>query len=324
VRFFAQLFLIALILPGAALGQGEAPSPTVTVEVVPREATVGDLLETTIALDLPEGWEAQLPEIDAELGPFSVISGSWSEEQPEGGGSRSVWSGRLSAYETGSLEIPSLAFPLGIGEESSTLESAPFEVTIVSTIDESETEQPDIADLKEPLSIPAEYARLIRAAAILALLLAAAAVAWWLHRRYARKLAAAAIPEDPFHRMAPHVWVYKALQELLDKRLEEQGLLDLFYSELSWILKRYAGGRYRLDLLEKTTAEIPDLLRQAGAPERAIQRISALLGSSDEVKFAKSKPGPEATRTAVESIYAIVDATKPAEAEESMPQKGAA
>lgn len=324
MRLLAQLLLIALILPGAAFGEGEPPSPTVTVEVDLREATVGDLLETKITLLLPSGWEAQLPEIDAELGPFRVISGSWSEEKPEGGGSRSVWSGRLSAYETGSLEIPSLAFLLGIGEESSTLESAPFEVTIVSTIDESETEQPDIADLKAPLSIPAEYGTLIRAAAMLALLLAAAAVAWWLHRRYARKLAAAAIPEDPFHRMAPHVWVYKALQELLDKRLEEQGALDLFYSELSWILKRYAGGRYRLDLLEKTTAEIPELLRQAGAPERAIQKIASLLGRSDEVKFAKSRPGPEATRAAVESVYAIVDATKPAEAAEGMPQKGAA
>jgi len=324
VRLFAQLLLIALILPGAAFGEGEPPSPTVSVEVVPREATVGDLLETTIALDLPEGWTGMRPVMESDLGPFSVISGSWTEEKPEEGGSRWIWSGRLSAYKTGSLEIPSLPFLLSNNNVSSTLMSAPFEVTIVSIIDENETEQPDIADLKAPLSIPPEYGTLLRAAAMLALLLAAAAVAWWLQRRYASKLAAAAIPEDPFHRMAPHVWVYKALQELLDKRLEEQGLLDLFYSELSWILKRYAGGRYRLDLLEKTTAEIPGLLRQAGAPERAIQKIVRLLRGCDEVKFARSRPGPEARRTAVETVYEIVDATKPAAAEERRSQKGAA
>jgi len=100
--------------------------------------------------------------------------------------------------------------------------------------------------------------------------------------------------------------------------------LDLFYGELAWILKRYAGGRYRLDLLEKTTAEVPDLLRQAGAPERAVQKICGLLLRCDEVKFARSKPGPEARRAAVDAVYDIVDATKPAEVADSRPQRGAA
>ena len=37
--------------------------------------------KTRVVLDLPDGWEVELPEIGAELGAFSVISGSWSEEQ---------------------------------------------------------------------------------------------------------------------------------------------------------------------------------------------------------------------------------------------------
>jgi hypothetical protein len=320
VRRLVQILLLSLLVPGMA----QAAGPAVTVDVTPEQATVGDRLETRFVLDLPEGWEAELPEIGSELGSFSVISGSWSEERLEDGSSRWSWNGMLSAFETGTLEIPAITFRLRSGDESSSLDSTPFEITIISTIDEAESEQPDIADLKPPLSIPPEYGPLIKAAGILLLLLAASAVAWWLHRRYARRLAAAAVPEDPFHRMPPHVWVYKALQQLLDKRLEEQGLLGRFYSELSWILKRYAGGRYRLDLLEKTTAEIPDLLRQVGTPEGAIQKIAALLARADEVKFAKSRPGPDARKEAVETIYAVVDATKPAESEEPGEQRGAA
>jgi hypothetical protein len=324
VRVLAQALLMVLLLPGWALGQEQAASPAVTVEVDPREAHVGDRLQARFTLTLPDGWEVQLPEIESELGPFSVISGAWQEAELSDSGNGWIWSGQLAAFKTGSLEIPVLGFQLRAGEEISTLDSAPFEVTIISTLEEGQAEQPDIADLKAPLSIPAEYRPLVRAAAILALLLAASVLAWWLHRRYARQLAAAAVPDDPFHRMAPHVWVYKALQELLDKRLEEQGLLDSFYSELSWILKRYTGGRYRLDLLEKTTAEIPDLLRQAGVPERSIQKISLLLVRCDQVKFAMSRPGPDATKEAVESVYEIVDATKPAQAEERQPHRGAA
>jgi hypothetical protein len=324
LRLLAMPLLIALLLPGLLLGQENSASPSVTVEVEPQQATIGDQLEARIALTLPAGWEAQLPVIEAELGPFSVVSGAWAEEAPAEGGKLWTWNGLLAAFRTGSMEIPALSFRLRSGEESSTLESAPFEVTIVSTIEESESEQPDIADIKAPLSIPPDYGPLVKAGGILALLLLASALAWWLHRRYARKLAAATIPEDPFHRLPPHVWVYKALQELLDKRLEEQGLFDLFYSELAWILKRYTGGRYRLDLLEKTTTEVPSLLRQAGVPESSVQKIAGLLARCDQVKFARNRPGPDARKEAVEAIYAVVDATKPANATESGPERGAA
>jgi hypothetical protein len=324
MRLLAVPLLISLLLPGLLLGQESSTSPSVTVEVEPGQATIGDQLQARIILTLPAGWEAQLPTIETELGPFSVVSGAWAEEAPTEGDKRWIWNGLLAAFRTGSMEVPALSFQLRTGEESSTLESAPFEVTIVSTIEEDGSEQPDIADLKAPLSIAPEYGPLVKAGGILALLLIVSALVWWLHRRYARKLAAAAIPEDPFHRMPPHVWVYKALQELLDKRLEEQGLFDLFYSELAWILKRYTGGRYRLDLLEKTTAEVPVLLRQTGVPESSVQKISGLLARCDQVKFAKNRPGPDARKEAVETIYAVVDATKPAEATERGSERGAA
>jgi len=324
LRLLAAPLLIALLLPVLLLGQENGASPTVTVEVEPRQATIGDQLQARIRLTLPAGWEARLPAIEAELGPFSVVSGAWAEEAPTEGGKLWIWSGVLAAFRTGNMEIPALNFRLRSGAQSSTLESSPFEVTIVSTIEESESEQPDIADLKAPLSIPPEYGPLVKAGGILALLLLASALTWWLHRRYARKLAAAAIPEDPFHRMPPHVWVYKALQELLDKRLEEQGLFDLFYSELAWILKRYTGGRYRLDLLERTTAEVPVLLRQVGVPESSVQQIAGLLARCDQVKFARNRPGPDARKEAVETIYAVVDATKPVQATERGPERGAA
>jgi hypothetical protein len=324
VRGWLQALSLALLLPGLAAGQGADTSPAVTVDIEPREATVGDRLRASFSLTLPEGWEADLPEIGAEIGSFSVISGSWQEPEPLENGTRQVWTGLLTAFETGTLEIPSLSFAVRAAGESSTLESAPFTVEILSTLQGEENQQADIADLKAPLSLPAEYGPILRASAILALLLALSALLWWLHRRYAQRMAAVAVPEDPFQRMAPHVWVYKALQTLLDKRLEEQGLIERFYSELAWILKRYAGGRYRLDLLEKTTAEIPDLLRQAGAAESAIQKMSGLLRRCDLVKFAGQKPAPEASKAAVETVYEIVDATKPTEDGQQEPQKGAA
>ena len=125
-------------------------------------------------------------------------------------------------------------------------------------------EEVDLADLKPPASIDPNFRPLTIAMIILAVLLAVAVVLWWLHRRFAARLAAVAPAEDPFRRMPPHEWVYEELRQLLERRIPEQGQVDLFYSELSRILKRYLGGRYRLDLMEHTTDEIAPLLEQVG------------------------------------------------------------
>jgi len=142
-------------------------------------------------------------------------------------------------------------------------------------------------------------------------LLRGAALLWWLHRRYAARLAAVPAPDDPFHRTPPHEWVYAELQKLLERRLAEQGQEALFFTEVARILKRYLGGRFRVELMEQTTAEVPERLRQAGAPREAIEAVGDLLASCDMVKFAKELPRPDDCRAAIEAAYQIVDATKP-------------
>jgi hypothetical protein len=63
--------------------------------------------------------------------------------------------------------------------------------------------------------------------------------------------------------------------------------------------------------MEQTTTEVPDRLRQAGAPTEAIDALRHLLGRCDMVKFARELPRPDDCRAAIEEAYQIVDATKP-------------
>jgi hypothetical protein len=142
-------------------------------------------------------------------------------------------------------------------------------------------------------------------------LLLAAGLLWWLHRRYAARLAAVPAPADPFHRTPPHEWVYAELQRLLEQRLAEQGEVERFFAELAQVMKTYLGGRFRIELLEQTTKEVPRRLQQAGAAEEAIGAIVELLDGCDRVKFARERPASESCRSAIESAYGIVDATKP-------------
>lgn len=320
------LLLAAGLLALAAGVPLHAADGSVAVRVEPRQGTVGDQLQATIELDLVADAVPRLREVGPRLGPFSVISGSWSGPVPSDTGQRWTWEGRISAYRTGSLELPAVTLEYELGGETREVSSQKVAVELRSVLEEQAAQgaELEIADLKPPAAVPAEYRTLWIGLGLLGLLLAGALLLWWLQRRYAARLAAARVPEDPFHRMAPHEWVYRELQRLLERRLEEQGFIDLFYAELSRIVKFYLGGRYRVDLMERTTEEAPPVLRQAGAPEKSILAAREFLGRCDLVKFAGQRPGPERSREIVEAAYRLVDMTRPAGAEADGAHEGAA
>lgn len=314
--------LQALLLAGAA----SAAAAPVSLEVVPLEATVGDRLSATVSLDVPEGWTLDTGRLGTQWGKFAVVSGSWSEPVDTPEGQRWEWTGTLSAFEPGTLQVPPVELRISDGSETRTLTSEPVEVRIVPVLSEQEQSDPsaELADLKPPASLKPDYRALGLALALLAALLACAGVVWWLQRRYASRLAAVPAPFDPFHRTPPEVWVYGELKKLLDKRLPERGQVDRFFVELSWIVKRYLGGRYRVELLEHTTAEVAGLLAQARVDAEVVSAVRELLACCDRVKFAGVRPDPNACRAAVEEAYRIVDRTKPSDRAAAEPTQGAA
>lgn len=316
---------VSILLAGLALAQEPSPAAKATLEIEPAAATVGDLLRVTLAVELALTDRLDPPQLASQYGAFSVIEGGWQEPQAHAAGQRWIWRGALSAYRPGVLELPALRLKFtGEGGKSYEVETAAREITIRSVLPAEGAEEPTLADLKQPVSIAPDYRALVSAAGILALLLLVSLLLWWLHRRYAGRLAAVPVPGDPFHRTPPHVWVYEQLRQLLERRLAEQGHVELFFSELSRIVKLYLSGRYRVELMERTTAEVPGGLRQAGAGEAAIAAVAELLGRCDRVKFAKQQPGLEDCRAAVEQAYRIVDATRPADAPPQAYQRGAA
>lgn len=328
-----RLLAWAALLPVLAAPAGEPSGGSATLGLVPREATVGDPIHATLVVDLPPGARLDPPDLGQSLGRFSVGAARWTgpAAQPAGG-VRWTWSATLTAFETGTLEVPALEIPFVAAGAAGTARSEPQSVTIRSVLTSQEQEaekgaQPEIRDLKPEISVAPNFGPLRKALAALLGLVAVSAVVWWLHRRYAARFAAVPAPADPFGRMPPHAWAYQELQRLLEQRLPESGKIELFYSELARILKLYLGGRYRVDLMEHTTQEVVPLLGQAGAPAGPLLTCRGLLESCDLVKFARLLPPLEACRTAVEEAYRIVDVTKPVEeapAEGQPAERGAA
>lgn len=283
------------------------------LELDPVKARIGDPIKARLTVEAGPDEVVDTSPLPVEWGPAQVLSGGW--EPAAAGSTKRVWAGAIALYQLGAAAVPPVAVPVAKAGAPSSVSTDPVALTIEGTLPAAKTGEkpPDLVDLKSEASIPPDYGPLKKALAAFAALLAAAGVAWWLWRRYAAKLAAVAAPADPFRRLPPHVWVYEELEKLLARRLAEEGNIGLFYDELTRIVKQYLEGRYRIDLLERTTSEVPPELQSAGAPTEAATLARALLESGDRVKFARVGAGPAECRAAVEEAYRLVDMTKPVE-----------
>ena len=299
---------IVLLLLSLAQPAGAA---TATLSLTPAKAKLGDPLAVRLTVEPAEGESVDTSPLPLTWGDAQVLSGGW--EPAAAGSTTRVWSGLIGVYKLGETTVPAVSVPILAGSERRSAETAPVAVTIEGSLPPQATPPPEIADLKPPASIPPDFSAVRAAAAAFLALLVVALAAWLIWRRYAARLAAVAAPADPFRRLPPHVWVYEELERLLARRLAEEGKIGQFYDELTHIVKQYLEGRYRIELLERTTSEVPAALKSAGASADAGSLARALLESGDRVKFARVEAQAADCRAAVEEAYRLVDMTKPLE-----------
>src|SRR6185295_4104687 len=121
--------MLSLALAAAIL----AAAPAATLDVVPREGTVGDPLTARLVIELPAGFTVEPGPVGPELGSdASVIEGTWQPASEQG---KAIWSGKIAAYKPGRIEIPSIAVGVRGPEGPVTVNSAAVVLDIKSVLD---------------------------------------------------------------------------------------------------------------------------------------------------------------------------------------------
>ncbi|MGH6690395.1 MAG: hypothetical protein ACREF4_06930, partial [Gammaproteobacteria bacterium] len=77
---------------------------------------------------------------------------------------------------------------------------------------------------------------------------------------------------------------------------------------------RYAGRRYDVPFLERTTPEIQKDLKRAGIPREAQNQLDRIMVTADFVKFARVIPPEEESNRMVPESFRFIEETKPAPA----------
>lgn len=223
----------------------------------------------------------------------------------------------LIAFSKGDLRLPEI--PLAMG--ATTAATPPLDLRIESNFEGDDllvatSTRPEAAAELERMAAanPAPRALVVpdyRAAYAAGFAVALAAIAfgiWRLSKRL-RRSTAELTPSPP--RRPAHETALARLDDLARSGLLEAGEAKRFMSELSEVMRAYAGERYGFDSLDLTLDELMAALSRRHTPSLDARALEAVLLLADHVKFAKLTPSAEECRHALESSRKIVRTTAP-------------
>ncbi|MBQ6612592.1 MAG: hypothetical protein IIX19_02615 [Alistipes sp.] len=120
-----------------------------------------------------------------------------------------------------------------------------------------------------------------------------------------RETSVSVMPKIP-----PHIVANKALVELHNRKLWQNGKYKLYYTELTAILRVYISERWGISAMEYTTDEIIEALSDITLPRDSRFKLVALLRTADMVKFAKAEPDADENEENYTRAYYFVEDTK--------------
>ena len=211
----------------------------------------------------------------------------------------------LTSFTEGRFTLPSIRIPYKKGGEERTLFTKQM-LLKVNTLDVSDaTELQNIKGIiDEPLNFrdALPYLILIGGLALIAF------GTWYFIKRSRKKEIFAEFEKK---RLPSHVIALTKLENLNKLQLWQSGEIKSFQSQLTFILREYLEGRFKVPALESTTDEIIDSIKKTQIQEGVTENLKNILQTADLVKFAKSEPSIEVHQQAFENITSFVNQTKP-------------
>ena len=129
---------------------------------------------------------------------------------------------------------------------------------------------------------------------------------WYIRRTLSRREAIV----KPGPKIPPHVVAIKALVELKNRKLWQNGKYKQYYTALTDILRVYIGGRWGIGAMEMTTDEIIAALSDVELPLESRSNLVSIMRTADMVKFAKAEPAAEDNEDNYTKAYYFVENTK--------------
>lgn len=301
IKILRNFIFIALLFSNFLFAQ----NINVSAGVDTTDYLVGDYISYSIKVTYDKGIRVTPPTLTDKLKKLELIKTLPVTKGSNNGKNFEQFNYILSGYDSAEVIIPKIPITYFIGSNSEPKIINTNEVVVyIHTLPVNTSAE--IKDVKQPLKIELDWKFwLIIILAILASIL----ISYFLYKKYRkpkeavrRKITAPPIPVD--------VIALKALEELKNKKLWQQGKIKDYHSELTEIIRKYFEDRYNFNSLEKTTAENMEILNRVMDNQKVIDTTREFLTNADMVKFAKFKPMPTVNEEMMKQAIEIVKKTK--------------
>ncbi|MFQ6610006.1 MAG: hypothetical protein ACE5D7_04310, partial [Fidelibacterota bacterium] len=266
---------------------------SVDTKLSDRTLRVGDQLTLTVTVTCPNENSVRFSELTPETDAMSVLK---EEITPE-----SI-TYTLAFWEIGEFTIPGISFDiLKHGQLESTFVTDPELITIESMITDSNDQIRDIKGMHE-VQLRSPYLKYVFLTGILFSLF----LIWFILKKKNKAVVKAEKWQKP--KEPPRIHALKRLETLNCPYPINTKSCEIFYLELTSILKEYLENELFFKAMEMTTEEIKDYLSKTMDDTVLLNETIALLSSSDLSKFAKHIPNSETFQNDKNRLKEIINA----------------
>jgi hypothetical protein len=281
-----------------------------------RQVTVGDVVTYSTVIRHDAGIHVLPPDplTHFEKGFEYVDRGTSEPKEVEGQQEETFWF-KFRADAVGFYNLPKIPIeftapsPDDPSQQLPGILQAPEAVIEIRSVLFQDGQPNDIKDIKPIIGAGWDWLRYLNWILLgLAALAAIAGFFWWL--RQTKKSPAPV--SAPVPDLKPHEIAFAELDQLLARKLLENGQFREHYFELSEIFRRYLGSLLSIPALDWTTEEIGEHVSRSGELDvRVRQTLLALLPATDQVKFAKAPVDLQTAFNHVEAVRNFIRTTTP-------------
>lgn len=288
---------------------GQSVTPTVKAHLIPDSIAIGDQFKLRVEVSKDIVQQIGFPEFSNGMLGEKIEILSQGELDTVSSVGREVTISKeylLTIFEEGNYSLG--RFPVLYAEKNiiDTLWSADSMFLQVGTFEIDTTTQ-TIYDIKEPLKTPlrpGEFSGYVMWGLLIGAIIAAL-IFYIIKRRRSMPIFGKPKPIDP-----PHVVAIKALENIHNQKLWQNGKHKLYYTNLTDIIREYLEARYAVAAMEMTSHEILEAIKPLEIDPVSVGNLHALLQTADYVKFAKLIPEAIENEKSYTSAYFFVENTK--------------
>ena len=282
-----------------------AQSIDVMADTDSSEYYVGDYIRYKIVVSHDKNITVHIPSVKDSITNLDYVKEFPPTMQESANKEVEIYNYVFSKYDSAEVEIPAfnIQFTVSGQDQVHTLKTNP--VTILVKTMEIDP-QGDIQDVKAPLTIPLDWWLILILVLVVLLLIGGGIFGF----RYFKAKQEGKEIFAPKVVIPPYKTALKALFNLEEKKLWQQGEVKEYHSEITGIIRTYFENRFEFSAMEMPSSEVLDNLKHAVEAQPVFDVTREFLENADMVKFAKFQPIPSVNEEMMKQAYDIVNKTK--------------